>query len=66
MNDMAKLLMETPLGRLFDAAQAAELTAAGAQRDVARGRYLFQAGEAGYSLYVILQGTFDVVLGQAG
>jgi CRP-like cAMP-binding protein len=66
MSDMAKLLMETPLGRLFDAAQAAELTAAGAQRDVARGRYLFQAGEAGYSLYVILHGTFDVVLGQVG
>jgi CRP-like cAMP-binding protein len=66
MTQMAQWFMETPLGRQFDAAQAAELTAAGAEKAVARGRYLFQAGEAGYSLYIILQGTFDVVLGQPG
>ena len=64
MTELVNRLMETPLGKHLGAADAAELVGAGAQRGVVKGRYLFKAGEAGYSLFIVLSGGFDVILGQ--
>jgi len=62
----AQALLETPLGSLFTNAEATELAEAAAQRSFSRGQALFRAGDRGTALYIVLSGSFDVVLGQGG
>lgn len=62
----AQALLETPLGSLFTNAEATELAEAAAVKTVRPGQALFKAGDRGTALYVVLSGSFDVVLGQPG
>ncbi len=65
MNDAVQRLMQTSLGNTLSAAEASELAQSATVRSIARGNYLFRAGESSDAFFVILQGAFDVVLGQA-
>lgn len=64
MTTTAQALLETPLGSVLSAAEAADLAQAATVRTIPRGQHLFRAGDRGTALYVILSGTLDVVLGQ--
>ena len=66
MGSAADQLMATPLGQLLSASEATELVDASKTRSLARGTHLFRAGDKADALYVVLTGSFDVVLGQAG
>jgi len=59
-------LLDTPLGSVLSAAEAADLTHAAAVRSVGKGQALFKAGDPGTALFVVLAGAFDVVLSQGG
>src|SRR5690349_14064899 len=63
MADLVRALKQTALGEVLSASEAADLVQHAAQRDIARGGFLFRAGEKGNSLYVVLDGSLDVVLG---
>jgi CRP-like cAMP-binding protein len=63
MGDLVKQLKETSLGETLSASEAADIVQSAKKRDVARGSFLFRAGEKGNALFVILEGSLDVVLG---
>jgi CRP-like cAMP-binding protein len=63
MNDIAQLLVTTPLGEALSTAEASELAQAGALRSVGKDAPLFTMGDQGDALYIILQGAAKVVLG---
>ena len=63
MIDAAALLMDSPLNQVLTAADAAELAKAGGTRALNRGKYLFKVNDPGNALYVVLQGSLEVVLG---
>jgi thioredoxin reductase (NADPH) len=50
-----------PGGVTFDADDLAVLAQFGAERDVVAGEYLFRAGDAAYDLFVVLDGTVEIV-----
>lgn len=66
MTQMVQELMATPLGQALSSAEAHELADNAKDRSVNRGACLFRLGDRGDSLFVILAGMFDVVLGQPG
>ena len=66
MASISEQLLATPLGETLSAGEASELVEAAKTRSVARGSYLFRSGEQGNALFIILDGAFDVVLGQPG
>jgi thioredoxin reductase (NADPH) len=45
----------------LSASELSEIAAFGAERPVAAGEFLFQAGEASYDLFVVLEGEVEVV-----
>ncbi len=59
-------LMETSLGNLLTTQDAGTLVEKARSRTVHKGDCLFRAGDDGSSLFIIISGTFEVVLGQAG
>jgi len=65
MSEIVQALLQTPLGMLMNAAEAADLAQAARQRLVKRGQFLFRVGDKGDAMFIILGGTLDVVLGQA-
>jgi CRP-like cAMP-binding protein len=66
MSKLAERLMETTLGQLLDTANANELTQKGEELVVHKGATLFKTGDPGDALFIIIEGSMDVVLGQAG
>ncbi len=61
--EAAQTLLQTPLGSVLSAAEAAELAQASKTRTTARGQFLARAGDSGDALYIILNGGLEVVLG---
>jgi hypothetical protein len=51
---------------VLSASEAADLTHAATIRSVGKGQPLFRAGDAGAALFIVLSGSFDVVLSQGG
>ena len=47
--------------RVLSAAELAELRAFGTEREVSAGQFLFEAGEASYDLFAVLEGEVEVV-----
>ena len=50
-----------PGGVVFDADDLAVLAQFGTEREVAAGEVLFRAGDAAYDLYVVLDGTVEII-----
>jgi len=65
MNDAVQLVMATPIGSALSAAEVTELVQAAATRSVSAGATLFEVGDQGDALFIILQGSAKVVLGKA-
>lgn len=59
-------LLDTPFGSVLSASEAADLAHAATVRSVGKGQPLFRAGDAGAALFIVLSGSFDVVLSQGG
>jgi thioredoxin reductase (NADPH) len=59
--DVPEPVAEPLASPLFSASELAELAAFGTERAVAAGELLFEAGEASYDLFVILEGEVEVV-----
>lgn len=66
MGEMTQKLMQTSLGAIMSAGEATALVEKATTQAVHTGTTLFATGDPGDALYIILEGTFDVVLGQAG
>lgn len=64
MSNLVEKLMGTTLGQSLSTAEATELVAAAKETSVLPGNYLFNAGQPGDSLHIVLDGTLEVVLGQ--
>ncbi len=64
MSELGQLLMSTPLGDVFSASEANELADTGKERKLKTGGTLFKAGDAGGSLFIVAQGSLQVLLGQ--
>ncbi len=66
MSTVSQDLMETSLGQFLSTDDADDLVAQGEEIIVRNGSTLFEAGHEGDSLFVIVQGTMEVVLGKVG
>ena len=64
--DIAQQLVQSPLGHDWTLAEAEDFAAAAHRRSVVRGAYLFCNGDTSSSLFVVVEGSFDVVLEKAG
>ena len=63
MDSAVQSLLASSLGEVLTPAEAQELVAAGASRSVARGSLLSRVGDSDKALYVILDGSLQVVIG---
>lgn len=66
MTNLAEELLGTSLGALLDTQDARDLVEKAKSKTVHPGDCLFRTGEPGDALYIILSGTLEVILGQAG
>ncbi|MBI5509399.1 MAG: cyclic nucleotide-binding domain-containing protein [Deltaproteobacteria bacterium] len=64
MSDIVALLMDSPLNQVLSLTDAQALAKVGTERSVSRGKYLFRAGDPGDALFLVAQGSFEVVLGR--
>jgi CRP-like cAMP-binding protein len=64
MIDAVAILMDSPLNQVLSPADTEELVRLGATRAVNRGQHLFKNGEPGRALFIVLQGSLDVVVGE--
>lgn len=56
-------LLQTSLGTVLASAEMAELVQSAKERSVSRGTYLFRAGDTSTSLFIVIDGELDVVVG---
>ncbi|MEM6730830.1 MAG: cyclic nucleotide-binding domain-containing protein [Myxococcota bacterium] len=63
--DVTRALMEGPIGQTLTAADAAEIAQLGQPRDIQHGETLFAAGDPASSLFVVLDGSLQVLLGSS-
>lgn len=62
-DDVTRALLEGPIGSVLTAADASELAELGTVRPLTLGETLFTSGEDAAALYVVLQGSLQVLLG---
>jgi CRP/FNR family transcriptional regulator, cyclic AMP receptor protein len=65
MSELTDAFMSTPLSARLTHDEAEVLTASARERKLNPGQYLCHVGDAGNSIYVVLQGSLQVLLGTA-
>lgn len=64
-NDVIRALLDGPIGQVLSEADATEIASLGSTKTLTHGEPLFAAGSAADALYVVIDGSLQVLLGSS-